>query len=437
MARILIAAMPGVGHVTPLLPVAEELVRRGHDVRFYTGHTYRAKVERTGATYEPMRTPVDPGDDAVEDHVPEMRDHEGLGALKRALKYFFIDSGVGQVADLRRLHAEWPIDIVVNDAAFIGAGWFHELGGPIWAAVSPVPLMLSSRDVPPFGPAFPYLAGRLGRARNAALQQLVQHVLMRDVVGHADRVRASIGLPARHEMIFDGTLSPYLFLQSGVPSMEYPRSDLPPQLHFVGSMQRAVVDAGFAAPTWWDEVVTGDRPVVHVTQGTVSTDAAMLLRPTLAALAEQDVLVVATTGGPDPATLGPLPVNARAAAFIPHGNLLPHVSAMVTNGGFGGVQTALAHRVPLVVAGSTEEKPEVARRVAFSGAGLDLRTGHPSADRLRAAVRRLLDDPSFRQRSRLIGDEFAAHDAPVESARLVEQLLDTRRPVRRAEAVGA
>lgn len=429
MARILVATMPGVGHATPLLPVAAELVRRGHEVRFYTGRTYRAKVERTGATYEPMHTPVDPGDEPVEDHVPELRDHEGLGALKRGLKYFFIDSGVGQVADLQRLHREWPIDMVVNDAAFVGAGWFHELGGPIWAAVSPVPLILSSRDVPPFGPAFPYLAGRLGRARNAALQQLVQRVLMRDVIVHANKVRGSLGLPARYEMIFDGAVSPYLYLQSGVSSMEYPRTDLPPQVHFVGSMQRAVADPGFEPPAWWGDVVDGRRPVVHVTQGTVSTDPAMLLRPTLQALAGEEVLVVATTGGPDPATLGPLPANARAAGFIPHGNLLPHVSAMVTNGGFGGVQTALGHRVPLVVAGSTEEKPEVARRVAFSGAGLDLRTGRPSTDQLRVAIRRVLDEPSFRQRAGSVGDDLAAHDAPVETARYVEQLLETRRPV--------
>ena len=36
---------------------------------------------------------------------------------------------------------------------------------------------------------------------------------------------------------------------------------------------------------------------------------------------------------------------------------------MLTNGGYGGVQYALAHGVPLVVAGDTEDKPEVAARV--------------------------------------------------------------------------
>ena len=52
---------------------------------------------------------------------------------------------------------------------------------------------------------------------------------------------------------------------------------------------------------------------------------------------------------------------------------------MVTNGGYGAVQRALIAGVPLVVAGNTEDKPEVAARVECFGAGVNLRTGN--ADR--------------------------------------------------------
>ena len=58
---------------------------------------------------------------------------------------------------------------------------------------------------------------------------------------------------------------------------------------------------------------------------------------------------------------------------------------MVTNGGYGAVQRAVSTGVPLVVAGNTEDKPEVAARVAWSGAGINLRTGTPTADRWSAA----------------------------------------------------
>src|SRR4029453_7192269 len=99
----------------------------------------------------------------------------------------------------------------------------------------------------------------------------------------------------------------------------------------------------------------------------------------IAGLADQPVLVVCTTGGAPPSVLGPLPANARAASFLPHALLLPLVDVMVTNGGWGGVLAALQAGVPLVVAGRSLDKPEVARRVAWTKAGLNLRTDRPGA----------------------------------------------------------
>ena len=67
--------------------------------------------------------------------------------------------------------------------------------------------------------------------------------------------------------------------------------------------------------------------------------------------------------------LGELPANVHAEPFIPFGHLLPHVNVMVTNGGYGGTQFALAYGIPLVVAGETEDKMEVAARVEWASSG--------------------------------------------------------------------
>jgi UDP:flavonoid glycosyltransferase YjiC (YdhE family) len=162
---------------------------------------------------------------------------------------------------------------------------------------------------------------------------------------------------------------------------------------------------------------------VHVTQGTLDVDLDDLLRPAMAGLADRDVLVVCTTGGADPATLGALPANARVAAFLPHDLLLPQVDVMVTNGGWGGVLAALQAGVPLVVAGASLDKPEVARRVAWSGAGLDLRTGSPKAARIVEAVDRVRADPGFRARARELGAALTAAGGVSAAGDLIERLL--------------
>ena len=186
------------------------------------------------------------------------------------------------------------------------------------------------------------------------------------------------------------------YLQATVAGFEYPRSDLAPSVRFVGPIL-APPTSDFEEPSWWGEL-DGGRPVVHVTQGTLdNADLDRLLLLTTRALAHDDVLVVATTGGPDPEPLrAGLPANVRLERFIPHDRLLPHVDVMVTNGGYGGVQQALANGVPLVVAGDSEDKPEVAARVHWSGTGVNLRTGRPSPAMVARAVRRVLERPTYR-----------------------------------------
>ena len=49
MAKILILGFPAHGHVYPTLPVAAELVARGHEVDYVTAEPFREIIAATGA----------------------------------------------------------------------------------------------------------------------------------------------------------------------------------------------------------------------------------------------------------------------------------------------------------------------------------------------------------------------------------------------------
>lgn len=161
---------------------------------------------------------------------------------------------------------------------------------------------------------------------------------------------------------------------------------------------------------------------MHVTQGTVANlDWSDLVGPALAGLADQEVLVVVSTGNRPVSTLPqPLPANVRVAGFLPYDRLLPLTDVMVTNGGFGGVQHALANGVPLVVAGRSEDKVEVTARVGWTGAGISLRTEKPTAAAVGRAVRAVLDDPSYRKVAQGLATEIAAAPGLAGLADLIE-----------------
>jgi UDP:flavonoid glycosyltransferase YjiC (YdhE family) len=176
--------------------------------------------------------------------------------------------------------------------------------------------------------------------------------------------------------------------------------------------------------------------VVHVTQGTIANERPDLIAPAVAGLADEDVLVVVSTGGRSPESLGLAHVQAktRVGTILSYPELLPSTAAMVSNGGYGGTQLALSHGVPLAIGGVTEDKPEVAARVAWSGAGLSFKTATPKPEQVRNAVRALIADPRYRERAQQLKADYARYDAVALGVELVEQLALSGQPVLRAEA---
>lgn len=436
MAKFLVGTIAAVGHVNPALPIVRKLIEQGHEVWWYTGQDFKAKVQATGAHHVPIRRGVDitlPEKNFSQEWIDRRAALKGFAQFKFDLKYGFIDGAVAQLQDLTDILQEFPADVLLGDSFCLGMSWLYEKTRLPWAGIGITVLPFQSRDTAPFGLGLQPIASPFGRLRNAALTGLLNNVLMRDVNLHFNQVRESVGLPVKHQNFFETALSPFLHLQGTTPSFEYPRSDLPPQIHFIGTLVPPS-PTDFTPPAWWQEL-QGELPVIHVTQGTIATEASELIVPTIQALADEAILIVATTGGRD-LGLESLPDNVRLEAFIPHAQLLPFVDVMVTNGGFNGVQMALANGVPLVTAGRTEDKPEICARVQWTGTGINLKTATPTPTQIRNAVNKVLASPSYRQNAQKFQQEMALYDAPAVAVNLLETLATTKQPVLRQPKEG-
>jgi MGT family glycosyltransferase len=432
MAKFLIGTIPVIGHVSPALPIARELVARGHEVCWYTGGAFQATIESTGARFIPIKRGLDYSypKNVPQEWVDRRRALRGLAQLQFDLKHFFIGAAVGQVQDLTAILRDFPADIILADFCFLGAAWIHEQGGPPWAGFGTSVLALSSRDTAPFGSGLKPDTSPFGQLRNRGLNWLAQQMLFRKMTTYTNQIRAGLGLPPCAPSFFD-TLSPFLYLAGTVPEFEYPRRELPAQVHFVGPLLSSIATE-FTPPAWWNDL-KGNQPIVHVTQGTVATDPEALIVPTLRALAQEEVLVVATTIGKAIESILPnaIPANARIESFIPHSELLPNVDVMITNGGYNGVQMALAHGVPMIAAGQSEDKPEVCARIEWAGVGINLKTGKPTPQQIRSAVKKLLADPRYKSRAKQFQIVIRQSDAAKLAVAQLEQLATTKQPVLR------
>lgn len=426
MSSIIVAAPPVTGEVQPLLQIAGGLVQRGHAVTMVTGSRFGARVAAVGARLVPLTGAADYDDRRFFEESPSAASAApGTDQLN-----FLLGALVDAVPDQHRLLQELleadPDAVLLTNSLFFGA-WAVGLGAPgrtprRWVAVGCNPVGVPSDDTGPFGPV-PPAPGEDARAANRAANAALEAVLepsQRRVEAAMRALGATAAVPAISRGMFT---VPEVFAALTVPGLEFKRSDAPDSLHLVGVLPAPMPADGWAPPAWWPDL-DADRPVVVVTQGTLANDdLGQLVAPTLDALADQDVLVVAALGRGVDALPGPVPANARVEEFIPFGALLAHTNVFVTNGGFGATQQALATRVPVVVAGTTEEKPMVAARVAAAGVGRDLGTATPSPAQVRDVVLDLLDNSQVHANVDRLAAEYARHD-PVTT---IEHLLTNHR----------
>ncbi|KAF5667592.1 n-glycosyltransferase [Fusarium heterosporum] len=411
--HLIFAATPVDGHTNPLIRIAEDLVLRGYEVTFIGGDQFETAITGIGAKHVTVGSLLNPKLMAEREAVPA-----GVPRLLYDIRHIFTGQTPdrwrilkGVLEDIRARDPEREV-VIMPETCYMGANPIS-LGAPLPKGyttrpkvinLNPIPYMATSIDTAPFGPGLPPDSTESGRARNQFMNQMMVGGPFAEVIAHQDQVLKELGvteilepqIPFHHWMLMHD-----LTLQLCPPSLEYPRSDMPSNVKFAGCAEPKVIPTGFAYPSWWDDVKRGDRRIVVVTQGTIARDATNLIIPTIKALSDRgDLLVVVILGKRDAVLPDDIviPPNTRIVDFLPYDVLLPHASVFVMNAGYGGLLHGVTNGVPLVLAGESEDKPEIAMRGEWSGVAVNLRTGRPTPDLVRAGVDRILSDESFKKR---------------------------------------
>ncbi len=178
-------------------------------------------------------------------------------------------------------------------------------------------------------------------------------------------------------------------------------------------------------PRWWDDETL---PLVYMSFGTVAgsmSSAAEVYRIALDAVAGMPLRVLLTVGSrTDIARLHPIPGNVRVEAFVPQDDVFAEASLVVCHGGSGTTFGALAVGLPVVFVPLFADQLPNARRVAEAGAGLRVLASSPSGERPRAhdftpagiaeAILAVLGDPSYARASERIAGEMGSQAMPAE-----------------------
>ncbi|MET8878434.1 glycosyl transferase, partial [Nocardia sp. NPDC004604] len=247
------------------------------------------------------------------------------------------------------------------------------LGVP-WVELSPHPLYLPSKALPPIGSGLAPGQGLRGRLRDGMLRTMTARAI-RNGLRQREHARESVGLPATDP-------GPAARLVATLPALEVPRPDWPEHTHVIG-------------PLLWEptretlDLPPGDEPLVMVAPSTAHTGVAGMVDTVLAALDGAGVRVAISMLDTPPTDLPPW----ATAGLGRQDELLIHASLVVGGGGHGLLAKSLLAGVPIVTVPGGGDQWELANRAARQGSSILVRP--LTVDAVRAAVRELLDTPSY------------------------------------------
>lgn len=408
--RVLFASMPFHGHFLPLTALARHLRLAGHDVRFYTGPSYARRLATLDVPHLPFRRATEINGDNIAEHFPEIENLKGPKRIAFDLEKIFFGNTKAHFDDIREIREEFPFEALVADAAFYAAYLVaKKLELPVYGiAPGPSPAPTSPTAPPPFFGLTP-ATNLFARAKHRIVRAMVESTT-KPGMRTFNALLASEDLPAYERSVFDlPSDAATLYFQTGVPGMDFPRSDWPANHRFVGPLLPPRAAGTHELP--FADKLARFRSVVVVSQGTVDNrDPDKLLVPVLTALAGTDHLVVACTGRRNTDALRERfgHDNIIVEDWVDFDVLLPRADLFICNGGCGSIMHALMSEVPILSAGKLEAKNDINARLAYRGFGLDLKTERPTPAQIAAGVTRVLDDPRFKQNVARVSAELRA-----------------------------
>jgi len=391
VSKIAFFGIPAQGHTNPTLAVVRELVLRGNEVRYYSYHALKEKIESTGASFIPC------DDYDIQMHLsPE--DGERIAKDIAFSTEIIVKMTLAMDDTIIREMAQWSPRCIVADSM---ATW-----GKLAAWKLKIPLMCSTTTF-----AFNRYSSKIMKP---TLPQTVRMLLSMPKANRYVKLLRDKGYPVKNVLSLISN-------DNDTNTIVYTSAKFQPCAETFSEKYT------FVGPSIILPESKGSKPqreTVYISLGTVNNQKADFYKNCMAALGDENMDVVLSVGeNIDLEALGEVPDNFTAAPSVNQVEVLQNADVFLTHCGMNSVNEALYFGVPLVLLPLTPEESGVAYRVNELGAGKFL--PNDSLQAIRDTILAVLKDGSYKLAAKEISEDFHQCGGYRLAADKIESLIES------------
>jgi zeaxanthin glucosyltransferase len=405
------------GHLNTMLPLGQEMKRRGHQVTFFGIVDARSKVLAAGLEFRSFGEAEFPLG-SIDLLFEELGKLSGLAALRYTLKWIetsariFLESGVKEIEDA-------GIEALLVDQISPEGGLVAELFDLPFVTICSALLFNQEPTIPPLFTTWRYRTDWWAVMRNQIVYQSIAP-FGKSMQKLRNSYRAKWNLPPE-----TNTDSPLAILNQQPAEFEYPRQQLPKYFHFTGPYHNQTSRKPVDFP--WDRLT--DKPLIYASMGTLQNQLTEVFQTIASACVDLDAQLVISLGGASVDGLPLMAGNPIVVSYAPQLALLERAAVAITHAGMNTALECLTYGVPMVAIPVTNDQPGVAARVAWTGAGEIVPLKQLTAAKLRSALELVLNNDSYRHNAQRLQQSIFCSGGVSQAGDIIERAIATRMPV--------
>lgn len=372
MSKIVFFCIPAHGHTNPTLGVVEELIKRGHEVWYYSYTPFREKIETLGAKFIAC-------DDYDTEQKLDPKDAVRLGKDLAFSTQILVDTTLAlDDMVMKNMQDLKPDCIVADSMAVWGKAVALKLG---------IPFISSTTTF-----AFNQYSAKIMKQSMAQLFGMI--FSMPKINKNIKRLQDK-GYPVKSVLDIiqnDNETNTIVYTSPEFQPCSETFSD---KYTFVGPSIRPATE----------EINKTKEKLIYISMGTVVNDALEFYKKCISAFAGTGYQVILSVGNlVHMEDFGDIPENISIKPFVDQMAVLKKADVFLSHCGMNSVNESLYCRVPLVMYPQTSEQEGVAARVEQVGAGIRLKKITGAS--IRDTVELVMNTPAYRENAAAVSDGF-------------------------------